>query len=356
MANKKILIHCSTNNGSTNFGDVLFAYMIQKHLQDRGIESGFYDLSQYNQNYLYNIHGLQKYNIDIADADGVIYFAGGYFGEKKGARIDTSYRHYKRFMRFGKEALSKGKPIAVIGIGAGDYLWFPSRLIVKDVCNSSQFVTTRDKESTQYLRRIGITSSIITCSDIAQTINVDNFIVTEKLILDNQYEYIFLHTNYQKDVAELFCSGVKEYVLSHQNIKLIVGSDNIVNTDEAYEIVRKKFGNDRVIKYEYTYPENLIHILSKCKLVITYKLHVGILSATLGTSVIAAAKHEKVFRYYRQINESNRCVNFKNCNQDILANLVLTYYGKRIDIGNNMFLAYENWNMLDRFIDSIVHS
>ena len=269
MERKKIIVHCSTNAGSSNFGDVLFAYMILYHLQALGYQARFYDLSEYNCKYLFERHKLKQYSFPIQESDAAIYFAGGYFGEKKHNRIDLSIRHYRRFMPFGNEVLKYDIPLSIIGIGAGDYLWFPSKCVVKKVCNRAEIITTRDEESTKYLKSIGVNTNLITCSDIAQTLPSFSLDICEPFELQEKFEYIFLHTNYMKDVASLFCEGVKKYLDSHPFIKVIIGSDNIANIEEPYRIATEILGDDRVIKYTYSTPENLCDLLKKCKFIIT---------------------------------------------------------------------------------------
>ena len=351
---KKIMVHCSTNAGTSNFGDVLFAEMVLRHLQDNGFKASFFDLSNYVNKYLYETKGLRQEKISVQEADAVLYFAGGYFGEKKRERIDRSIRHYQRFMRFGRIALMYNKPIAVIGIGAGPALWYPSKRIVTKVCNESTIITTRDIESADFLKSIGVNSKIVVCSDIAQTYHLPIHHQIKGVVLDDTAEYIFLHTNYQKDVSELFALSVKAYISNHPNIKVLIGADNVVDISEAVEVAKTILGENRVMIYTYTEPDDLCAVLAKCKLILTYKLHVGIISATLGKSVIALAKHEKIQRYYDQIGEPHRCINFTGCTTKDVEEHVESYYGKGINLSPLIISrANQNWELLDNFLTTI---
>ena len=352
--NKKILIHCSTNSGTSNFGDVIFAEMILNHLQNSGYDAGFFDVSNYVDDYLYNCKKYDRHTILMEDADGLVYFAGGYFGEKKCERIDRSFRHYRRFMRFGKIALKTKKPLAVIGIGAGPHLWLPSKLIVKRVCNNASIVSTRDLESTSFLKEIGVRNQIETCSDLAQTYILPNTVSSIDSLLGDDYSYIFLHTNYQIDVATLFANGVKDFAVKNPKVKVIIGADNVVNIDNAADIAKRVLGEDRVIVYNYSTPDDLCAVISKCNLIITYKLHVGILASTLGRSVISVYKHPKIARYYNQINQNSRCVDFNGCDVSKLSELVNDFYSKEIVIPLNVQNSSKrNWELLDSFVSSL---
>lgn len=351
---KKIIIHCSTNAGTSNFGDVIFSEMVLRHLQDRGYEASFYDISDYLGNYLYGMKDLQREVVTLQEADGAIYFAGGYFGEKKNERIDRSIRHYRRFMRFGKLVLKYHKPLAIIGIGAGPALWYPSQRIVSKVCNVASILTTRDNESADYLKSIGVSSIIRVCSDVAQTYSLPMGQQIKGVSVDESVEYIFLHTNYQQDVSALFARSIKSYISNHPNIKVIVGADNVVNIHEAARVAKNILGDEKVLVYTYSEPDDLCALLNRCNLILTYKLHVGIISATLGKSVIAVSKHEKIQRYYNQIGEHDRCMDFVGCTPELLERKVASYYGKGISLSQKIIdQAYENWQLLDDFLVSL---
>lgn len=351
---KKIMIHCSTNNGSSNFGDVLFAKMVLKYITDAGFEAAFYDLSDYFSDYLYNKQGLPQYRFSLKDADAALYFGGGYFGERKSDNIYQHLIHYRRFMRFGSKALNLKKQIAVIGIGAGEYLWKPSKQVVKKVCEQATFVTTRDSESTKYLKTIGISHRIETCTDIAQTLKKDNLIVNETMQFNPKKQYIYAHVSYKMDVAKLFAEGVKPFLESNPDVKVIIGADSILDINRAVDYMRSYLGHDRTIGYVYTTPDNLCWVLSQCSLVITYKLHVGIISATLSRSVIAFPKHEKVKRYYRQIGESNRLMNFEDATPCDVTRMIEEFWNKNIVLDSNTLeLAEKNWIFLNSFLEQI---
>lgn len=348
---KKVIVHCSTNCGTSNFGDVLFAYMILKRLTEEGVHVSFYELSPYVSNYLYHIHKLPEYHFRLKEVDGIIYFAGGYFGEQRKVRIGKRIVHYLRFMPAGMRAVRLNKKIAVIGIGAGDYLSFFSKHAVQSICRKSSYITTRDRESTDFLKSIGVSNPIETCSDIAQTIDFHGLFDTEQFCFEGNKKYIFLHTNYQTDVSLLFAKGLKDFFNRHPDVMAIVGADSTADIHDAAGVAASILGGDRVKAYPYSTPDNLCRILGRCDLVMTYKLHVGILSATMGRSVIAFPKHEKVQRYYRQIGESGRCVNYCDADTSNISRLVEYYFGKPLELTPEIkALAQRNWEIIDSFL------
>lgn len=351
---KKVLIHCSTNYGTSNFGDVLFAYLILQRLTEKGFQAAFYDLSPYVSNYLYHVCELPEYHFPVESADGVIYFAGGYFGEPRGYRLDKKIIHYLRFMPVGNKAVRLNKKMAVIGIGAGNHLSFPTRLAVRRICQKSYGITTRDKESTAFLQSIGVTHQIETCSDIAQTIDFQKLRCSDEFYFNDCKKYVFLHTNFKTDIAYFFAEGLKLFFHHHPNVTAIVGADSEADIQVAYEMVASVLGRDRTVSYSYSTPDNLCYVLRRCGLIITYKLHVGILSAALGCSVIAFPKHEKVRRYYRQIGEAGRYVDYGEATVDDVSRLAEKYFEEPIELAPEIkALAQKNWDIVDSFLADI---
>ena len=351
---KKVMIHCSTNDGSSNFGDVLFAKMILDYLGKKGFEAAFYDLSPYFEEYLYKKQGFPRHQFNLKDADAALYFGGGYFGERECETLYQHIHHYQRFMRYGKKALKLNKKIAVIGIGAGNYLWGPSKTVVKNVCEKSLYVTTRDQESTDFLKKIGVSSDIKTCSDIVQTLNLESLSITEKTQLDEKKKYIFVHTSYKTDVAQMFAEGLEPFLQNHPDVDVIIGTDSVLDIEKPAGYIRDLLGHNRTIVYNYTTPDNLCWILSQCSLVVTYKLHVGIVSAALSKSVIAFPKHEKVKRYYQQIGESDRFKDFKSASPQDVLKMAECYWEKNIVLNDQISeLAKRNWDVLDEFLKKV---
>ena len=354
MEEKRILVHCSTNLGTSNFGDVLFSFMILKHLQDRGYHAAFYQLSPYIQNYLFNIHGLKKEKISIGQADAVVYFAGGYFGYSKSLTLYRKIRHFYRYILFGIRASLRRKPMAIIGIGAGDYLWPPARLAVKSFCGNAGCITVRDNPSEKFLSALCPDCKIHVCSDAAQCVDPEELIIDEKLSFDKELRYIFLHCHDSSEVAERFALGLKELVNADDSLRVIVGDDGIGDASAFVRKAAEILGNERVIAYDYTTPDNLCFTLAQCSLVLTSKLHVGIMSAAMGSSPIAFAKRYKVSRYYEQIGESGRCVDYSAASPELIAEMAKKYLGKGIHLNDRIISASKkNFELLDSFLEEI---
>lgn len=351
---KKILVHCCTNWNTSNFGDVLFAEMIVRYLLDAGFEAALYDPSPFVCDYLYKERGLERYAFGMRAADACLYFAGGYFGEHKKDKLARRLIHFKRFMPFGIKAGLLRKKISVIGVGAGEHLWLPSRLTVKSVCKRSFVVTVRDAESAAYLRSIGVKREIAVCSDIAQTIDPADYCREKPAFLREGKEYYFLHTDNRADLARLYAEGLKEHFAAHGNAVAVVGNDYKMNIDRAYAEAKEILGEDRVIRCDYVYPDGLCAVLSACKTVLTYKLHVGIIASALGASVLSFWQHEKIPRYYAQIGQPGRCIALAGARPEEVAAQVARYAGEPVVLpAEVMASAKRNWEELDRYLQTV---
>ena len=77
-------------------------------------------------------------------------------------------------------------------------------------------------------------------------------------------------------------------------------------------------------------------LINEVDTVVTLKLHVGAIAASLGKSVIAFPVHwDKVHNFYRSINEIDRCVHISKINKKIVYDQLIKYYDKPIKINEN---------------------
>jgi len=84
-------------------------------------------------------------------------------------------------------------------------------------------------------------------------------------------------------------------------------------------------------------------------LIITPKLHVGIVGAALGKSVLSFPYHiHKIKRYYRQIGEEDRCVLLKDITESVAYDKLIKYCSIPITVNDSFRdLAQKNLNALE---------
>ena len=140
----------------------------------------------------------------------------------------------------------------------------------------------------------------------------------------------------------------------HPEYKVIIGNDILQNDDSNYEYAIKQIGKERVIYYKYSWPDELCSVIAQSNVVLTYKLHVGILAATFGCSVLSFSMHEKIPRYYSQIQCPERCIDFDKANPEIVDMQLERFAGIPTSIPQSVLeLANDNWSRLDQYLATI---
>lgn len=251
----------------------------------------------------------------LKKADYVVMTGGGYFGE--GDRKKLLWNLF--FVRYyGLKALDVAiskKPFIIVGVGAGPFKYFFSRWITKFVFERSVFSSVRDKESKEFLKEIGVQKKIEIHADWILGMDPQKYIEPEYSLekIGESDEYLVVHIISKRTDREhgvdLIASEINNFISSHNELKIVVTCDQTkADVYERTKELSSLFDSARTIYYEYKSPRELMTILNKARLVITDKLHVGIVSMTLGKNVVSVPLHSKTPRLYKQLNRSQYCV------------------------------------------------
>src|SRR5690606_29070815 len=92
----------------------------------------------------------------------------------------------------------------------------------------------------------------------------------------------------------------------------------------------------------YSDMHNLIELLSKMELVVTNKLHVGIVSIAKNAKVISIPTHQKTIRLYKQLDLENFCLDRNYFSDETVLQLS--------DVNCNF---EPDWNEIQKGIDKI---
>ena len=343
----KVLFQGAFNN---NFGDNLFTKLFfdsaRKVLDDEEIffsESGKYGITDR----LATEIGYQKKG-RVKNADVLVYFSGGYFGERRN-NVKEALGRYWVYCRIANKF--RNKPILIISVGAGP---ISNRFLQKkivDIFNNSKVAIVRDEESKRYLQEYGVKKDIIVSSDTAQIINITNVPLLNKDIKSKIDGYknkkrIFFHLSQLRDdevlkIAEairifseenqyLICFGFDGFSLEKESRKKI--------TNELTE----KFGTQNCYYYEYEDSMAFCSFLNEMDIVVTPKLHVGIVSCSLEKSVIAFPHHQKISRYYSQIGHAERCYKLEKLSVSDIVEVLKTYKDSKIHIPEECIIRSNN--------------
>lgn len=346
---KNIVIHGATFN--SNFGDVLFADLFyKKYIQDGfnvdllQLDNTAKQLCDFVRNEL-NYHNILSYE-DALKKDALVLFSGGMIGQLpwEKNKKDLITLRYNTFIKPILDFQSQGKKTFIIGVGGSPIYDRKLRNETINALKNADYVSFRNQETFDYFKQFGINNAELT-TDTAQVIqNIQPKKLTNKKV-------ILLHIHHAINCDFVFSKkcieGIKKFIHEHNEYQLVITTCQLVNNLIEYPSV--KLLNDDYIIYNYTGIYDLCSIIAGADIVITPALHVGIIGASLEKSVISfPIFYDKVYRYYKQINELDRCKNIYFVNEEIVYNTLNDFYNKSIKLDDNIrHMAKYNLNILN---------
>lgn len=332
----KILLHGATDFGSSNFGDFIYGEIyhsfIKEILPDSNVS--YYNPSEYFKKYTRN---YDFNNNDAKNADLLVYIPGGYFGEGHNAQLKHNLMQFYRFMPVGLKSLFKKRGIIVSGIGAGPNKDFLLTSSIRAVCKKASLVTVRDFESKLALEKLGV-QNVVEGADPILSYDYSNIIentdqVNQLINEARGKKIVFVHYNHSEEALEKFAKTIKILSEKNQNLHFIVGSDQILS-DENEKFDRfKEISALSVSHFVYDSPFELLALLNRVDIVLTCKLHVGVIATIFKKSVICVAEHPtKSKRYYKRIGVPERCISLYETNENEIVELFNKYYNIPVSV------------------------
>jgi polysaccharide pyruvyl transferase WcaK-like protein len=276
--------------------------------------------------------------------DALLYAGGGYFGEPEQRRIRWTIRNYARHVFIGKLFKMLNRPIAIIGVGAGPVSGGLLRRNIVDLCNYASTLVVRDHPSRSFLVKYGVPANKISvATDAALTIRREH--IPEQALLHVRRMYPCLcrqdvigvhlsHVRGYSNGSSVLFDDIVAYARSNPERKFLLLVDGISRRrrkleQECAAIELLDALGDQALLSEYSDPWILIAVLSRLKLVVTTKLHVGIASVALGTPVVSFPYHQKTPRFFSQLGASERCRSISTLRAGEAAGLIEKFYGRR---------------------------
>jgi len=358
---KKVLLHGAFFG--SNYGDFLFCKILINHLEKYKCNVILGKSSKFFRN-KFNIKRNSLEIINLIKSDALVFAPGGYFGEPnvKGLKLlRWRIRYLLKHAYLGVLARLFHKPYAIIGIGAGPLNFWLGRIVTRYIFNGANVITVRDYESYDFIKSLGVKNkNIEICVDLVvhyiKEMMLDNRILNANgFILDNTKKYILFHISTGGDKVSIVSEAIKKYINEKRiNCKIIICTDfNLDIEEKLINNVIENFENYdyEVLKYDV---DKLSSIISISDLIITFKLHVGIVAAALGKSVISIPVHHKVKRFYNQINESNRCNDNESITVLDVYNMIDEYMTVPIILDNEIYdKSRKNLLVMDDFLESL---
>lgn len=350
----KVILHGSTNG--RNFGDFLFASMFYEKLKEKGHDVYFYEFPKFGINEFYRKHlGYnKKCNLKtLLNADALVYFSGGYFGERTKTKKETIIR-YLTYFPVGELFKRHKKNILIVGVGGAPISsnWLRKRIV--KIINYASLVIFRDGTTTDYYKKNGVTNTIETTVDSAIALvkyrKPDKKRV-KKYLLGKKNVFIHVSGNAKTDekILSVITPAVNNFVKNNPEWNVIIGGDN-ANNKEVNNDIKSLIKNGSSVIAEYNDPWLLYNLLGSVDLIITPKLHVGIIGSSFGKSVVSFPYHAvKTKRFYEQIDESARCIPISEIDQKTVLSQIEKYCSSPIKMDKSLF-GLSEYN-LNRMVD-----
>jgi len=361
----KIVLHGATSG--SNFGDFLFADMILRTVLECNPDgkNGFFrfpifGVSSYFSKYLPLAQRLSF--IDLFTGDLLIYIPGGYFGDSKKTLVG-SIKRFLRYMPIGFLFCLRRKPVIILGVGGGPLHYKFLRDAALYLFKRAAVVTVRDIETATYFKSYGIKREILVKSDLVQAMPLEMIPLLEsdiKATLDNalgKKKLLLLHiekTDRANEKLKAVFEGVRKFLEKRKEFGVVVACSNLHKPLNRLAVGRS-INNESIVYYQFDSPWQFAALIGKVDLVVTTRLHVGIVAAVLSKSVVAFPSHkEKTPRFYRQLGASSRCrVLAEASPQDVYDTLVM-HYENPIRIPENVkLLAADNLTVLSETISRL---
>lgn len=346
---RKIVLCGATSVEETNFGDVLLEELLVEKIKSIIPDVSISRFKRHDT--------LRNYIWRLVRTDAFIYVPGGYLGYIEKWYSGSFAKSLQRLIYYYLPGLLysfTGKPMVLLGQGIGPYEYRVLSGALKRIANYSALVTVRDTESYELLRKVGCSNKISITADCSQVLLKYNLIwecAESKKIKSKKGQskvmfVLFFNTQQWKNKV---IEALKPFM---GNDYLFVITTDGINTDrkDFLEFTRS-FPEDKTFAFDYKSPEQLLSVLNETDIVITPKLHTGIVSCVLGKSVFAfAAQYDKTKIYYNRIGYPERACNLDKVSASEMTRLIEKYENEKIKLPEEIIEAAEqNYTMLEQF-------
>lgn len=343
----------------SNFGDILFAKLFYERICSRYkdatvllYETAVNRVSSFCRNELN--YQNQFHFSDFKDADILVYMSGGYFSNSFEKPVTRALWHI-RYALPGNIFSSKNRDIYILGIGGGEFSSPLSAKNIKKIIDKSKYVSVRNPETAMKFKQLGTKADIHINTDTALVVSKRRELYCGKS--KEGEKKIFVHIipirHYYSLLREKVLPAIKQFLIFHSEYEIVVGYDSAVKdkyNKYLYDTV-EYFGDSRATINKYETVNGLMNILGECNIVITPKLHVGIVSSAFGKSVFSfPINYEKTYRYYKSIGYPERCSDIYTIEKKHVLSLLNQYWNIGIEIPMSLVkLAEENLTVCDGF-------
>lgn len=349
---KNLYIHGSFMND--NYGDFLLFNSVfnvcKKYDKDYNIYAS--DVSDFYEKFLDFKKMPRKKAINNADV--VVLAGGGYFGEPPKIKFLWNIRFWCIHAWPIYRAIKKKLPVCIVGVGVGPLSFGFSRKITKKIFDKAEVVCVRDQESKEFLTKCGVRNTIFCYPDWILGSSREDLLMDEFYAEGDIEDKIVIHLTTKCNSAECqmykVISDIRK-ICHDYNKQVVIITDQGRETQKVRaEKVKSVLGEDSIPIYYYKNPYELTYIIHKAKLVITDKLHVGIVATRFCIPVISVAAHTKTLRFYKQIGREYASILLKDVNDGTVYNIYKQVINEEVKIDEFVKEADNNRKELEDFL------
>lgn len=243
----------------------------------------------------------------VRGADVVVFCGGGYFMPPHRYRYIWELRNLMRHQLALRIAKSAGR-VGFFGVGLGEVAFPPFRRLLSKAIENADLLVLRDVESVEALRHYGKAQESAHVTPDLAFVDVYNKAKTYNL----PKEYVGIHADFKgmsQEKLALFlqsCDGIMKLLPLESRFLVDCPSRSAF---ESISVVKQRFPSlsKAVVSVFDGSPDRFLEQISRCAVIVTTKLHVGICATAMGTPVVSIAKHPKTKRFYSQFGLSACC-------------------------------------------------
>jgi|SRR5690625_627122 len=294
MSKKIVLVHGSYF--ANNFGDTLLIKLLCDdivQMSDFDVRLAAYGHPEEQKSTGYKVIESNELHRVVK----VVNSGGGYFGEPNVNilnRYKWSIRNYNRHLKW--RSVYKNVPTAYIGIGVGPISMLPFRYLVSKELKRSDLVIVRDEESYDYCKAIGVLNAEVGI-DYAFTLYDDMPPTKKKIVLIHAVDE--LNGIEREAIIEL-----RKAYTDHKFL-LIFDIEKSQNTKNR---IYNSYHNFVDGFKDYKELNELLSIIKNSEIILTPKLHVGIIGIVFNCKIISIPYHQKTIRLYNQLGVNEYCI------------------------------------------------
>ena len=268
-----------------------------------------------------------------ADSRGILAFllsselvlcGGGYFGDSGSPSLKWSVRNYFRHFLIAELAILLNKKVYILGTGVGPISSPFLRKRLRRIADAAQCIVVRDQEASRFLKEIGVSIEPIVDMDAALYLTTEFFEETAPATVSDDSANVrssplgatklAIHlSDYGAEDWSAMADVIVRFCATHKDVRPVLITDSKTRTGKAAAQDKASRRLEQLLPAPACFyyggdPRELCRLLDEVDLIVTNKLHVGIVSTVLGKDVISLPQHVKTPRFYRQIGMSEVCV------------------------------------------------